>query len=295
MRSCIYCGRELGKDEKCTCRQSVRARAAKQENTAGANKSEEEYEKYKRSQTGADRNKGTDSGSTAYHTGYTKKQTKWDRGSFKRKAKMNKDRAKESANDIKNSISHMVKSILLNPMDAVANSGYVSKAVIIVINIITGCALSLDVFMFLLKRYGHDAFSAKLAQYGYSFAAANPVFIITNAVVFTALVFLFQLVLYAFDKFVFRSRSGFWAFASRITAALSPFMISCAVGAAVGIFTIYATLMLIVTGSALSCILLYEALRNQWISLGRSTVFYITGIGIFIFTVICFNIFRILL
>ena len=67
MRSCIYCGRDLEKDEKCGCPGAVNARRAKEnaENSAG---------------NGENWQANTNSGwqDNTYRTGYTTKKKKFN-------------------------------------------------------------------------------------------------------------------------------------------------------------------------------------------------------------------------
>ncbi len=69
-------------------------------------------------------------------------------------------------------------------------------------------------------------------------------------------------------------------------------IIATAAGIAVSFFAPYGMLMFIAAGLVMSCILIYEGMRTQWLSLPASMVFYTIGGAVFIYAVICYNIFR---
>ena len=87
MRSCIYCGRELEKDEVCNCPQSVARRAAKNNESAKSDANDKNTQKenthHYQKKDNTNNYKNPYRTETSYKTGYAGKESKFERARTK--------------------------------------------------------------------------------------------------------------------------------------------------------------------------------------------------------------------
>ncbi|MBQ7976316.1 MAG: hypothetical protein IJ300_11580 [Clostridia bacterium] len=257
MRSCIYCGRDLEKGEKCTCPGSVNARRAKENAQAEPN---------------TDKAAGGWQEST-YRTGYTKKKRKF---SFK-KPNFRKPEFTKNAKEV----TGFTKQFIHDPVNCVSNPGFLKPVQIILIIIATALFVSLCGF-FIGARFIPGIYNiGNLLQYTLS-----------GVLTVTVLELMFILVLYLINRFMLRRNVRLMTFATRPAAALIPLMLFALLGAVLNFFSVYTSIMLLLTGFVINIILTYEAMRSEWSFMPASRTMYLLGAAYFIFFVVVFNFIR---
>lgn len=276
MRSCIYCGKNLEKGEKCNCAQSVKMRDAKRAQEAQAT-SENTY------------NTTTEN---SYTTGYTtkerKKRFKW------KKPKMPNFRQKVDARGLKGFVARFVH----DPINTVVNPGYLNSWQIILLTVLQGLVLSACYF-FIAGRF-LNMFKMSVADL-LGFGGVQGLYNIQNLLLtmlsgtlcITAVMFLIFGVFWCINKFVLKQNVGFWDFSTRLAVAVLPTTLLGLVGIVIGFFSIYALVMLVMVGFVISLILTYEALKSEMHFISSSKALYTMALGVFIILVIIFNILRI--
>lgn len=268
MRSCIYCGRDLGKDEKCMCARAVAARQAKESN------SEKNYES------------GQDS---TYRTGYTgtdKKKFRFKKLHFK-KPKFKKPDFKSTANIV----SGFTKRFMYDPINGVSNPDRINSGQVFLVLILTALFLSLCGFFVSSRLLSGLMYEAGLSiKYN---LRTLLVYTGIGTVVMTVIELVFVSVLYFINRFVLKYKTKFSLFIIRPVAALIPVTVFSLLGALISFFSVYATVMLVFTGSIMNIILTYEGMRSEWSSIPATRTMYLTAFAYFLFFVVVFNIIRI--
>ena len=286
MRSCIYCGRELEKGESCMCAGAVKARREKQEQHT-----EEKQKDTKGSYSGWQEN--------VYQTGYTKKEKKRFRDRFKRAHKFKKSSFNSS--DFKNAagdVSGFAKRFMREPVSAVSNPGIMNMWQIIVIIVLTSVFLSLCgyfAYARIIRTFlsGIASVTANLALPGYSIGVMLKTTLYSSlSLIFVCFVYLG--VLYLVNRFIMKASSSFKTFITRPVAAMTPLLVLSALGAVISFFTVYATVMLVLTGVIMWLVLTYEALRTEWSFAPAAKTMYAMALAFFVFFVVMFNVLRII-
>ncbi len=277
MRSCIYCGKNLEKGEKCDCAQSVRMRDAKK---AQDTKSTTE-------------NTYDTTTENSYTTGYTtkerKKRFKW------KKPKMPNFRQKVDARGLRGFVARFVN----DPINTVSNPGYLNSWQIILLTVLQGIVLSACYF-FIAGRLLNMFNTIRVADL-FGFGGVRGLYSIQNLLLtilsgtlcITAVMFLIFGVFWCINKFLLKQNVRFWDFSTRLAVAVLPMTLLGLVGIVIGFFSIYALIMLITVGFVISLILTYEALKSEMHFISSSKALYTMALGVFIILVIIFNILRI--
>lgn len=259
MRSCIYCGRDLEKGEKCGCPGAVNARRAKEGASYNAGSKQSNPE-------------GGWQDST-YRTGYTTKKKKFN---FK-KPNFKKPEFKKNAKEV----TGFTKRFIHDPINCISNPGFLKPVQIILIIIATALFVSLCGF-FILARFMPFIYNIRnLLKYTLWGTLGGVI-----------LEFLFILVLYLVNRFMLKRRLSFMTFATRPAAALIPLMLFALLGALLSFFAGPSAIMLLLTGFVLNIVLTYEGMRSEWSFMPASRTMYTLGLSYFIFFVIVFNILR---
>ena len=271
MRSCAFCGRDLGPDEKCNCQGAQRARMSK-------DTSNDENKTY----TGWQEN--------TYTTGYTKEKKK--RFKFKM-PRFRKPDFKGSARGV----SGFAKRFMHDPVNAVSNPGVLNPLQIVLILLGTALAVSLCGFFMYSRLLGPVVRGLTSARYlignqGYNIGNLFR-FVLSGFTMITLMEFVFIGVLFIVNRFILKHSARFFVFATRPAAAMIPIMVFSLLGALISFFSIFASVMLFLTGIVINIVLMYEALRSEWSSMQATRTVYIMALSYFIFYVIIFNILRI--
>ena len=280
MRSCAFCGRDLGPDEKCNCQGAQRARESKDTN----NNENKTY-------TGWQEN--------TYTTGYTKEKKK--RFNFKmprfKKPNFRKPDFKGSARGV----SGFTKRFMHDPVNAISNPCVLNPLQIVLILLGTALAVSLCGF-FVYARFlspvmrGFASMGAPLGTQVMlpSYNIGNLFeFVLSGFTMITLMEFVFIGVLFIVNRFILKHPARFFVFATRPAAAMIPVMVFSLLGALISFFSIFASVMLFLTGIVINIVLMYEALRSEWTSMPAARVVYTMALSYFVFYVIIFNVLRI--
>lgn len=275
MRSCVYCGRELEKGEVCDCPQSV-ARRMKNQNGAEENAKAEENTK--------------DSEKTTYRTGYTGHRSRFDRAKERRRAK----REAAGSDGSLNNLFAFVKEFIKAPVDKVINPPQIGKTMMLLIAAAQGAVAWLGMF-FLYTGTSRSVFNilGKLMGFGgiqgYSAILRMILCAVSGAVSGIALFFLCTGVFWLLNRFIFKSETRYWDFSLRLSLIGIPFTVLGALGVVLSAFSLKTLLLLLICGLLSSVVLMYEALRTEWINRSASSVMYAMTGGLFIlFTVLLY-------
>ena len=287
--------------EVCDCPGAVRARNAKNRGTGASSGSESTS-----SGSSAGRGQSSYSGwqENTYQTGYTKKDKK---KKFRRKFKFRKPKGfnREEFKGAASGVSGFTKRFIHDPVNTVSNPGHLSIIQIILLIVLISLVLSVGGFFAYTRVISVSITRLMSMSGGAEIPLMNSMLptyhikqLLTTAlygtVSITLLAFLYLLVMYLVNRFILRRSTGFSDFIVRPAAAMIPLLVFGLVGIAVNFFSVYAMIMLFLTGLVLWIVLTYEALRSEWSSLPAVRVMYMMALSFFIFFVILFNIFRVI-
>lgn len=286
MRSCIYCGRELEKDEKCECPQSVAYRASKNkssDNTKTEPKKQNNQNPYKTE--------------TSYKTGYVGNDSRFERAKTKYKAKKAaKQSSKVNVNPkgfFKNLLRYIVEFIK-SPVDKIANPSHLGKGAILIIAAIQGVVLWLCMF-FILRggAVGPLKLLASVMKFdggaGYSLITQILMCAVSGAISGVILFLLYSCIFWLINRFIMRLKTPYWEFSVRLASTWIPFTAICAVGVILSMLSPVTLMIMILCGAVSVAVLTYEALRTEWISQPQGKVLYSMMLGYFVFfTVVCY-------
>ena len=259
MRSCMYCGKTLEKNERCMCSRSVKAREAK-----NADKQE----------------KTKNSSDNVYTTGYTKKEKKKFRW---RKSKTSNNIISAVKNFFKEPVNSMSSLICLNPVQTII--------LILVESLIISLSFMITVFRAIQRVF--DAFSGGFASFVIYEHNIADFLVLTGLgmIICVVGIFMFIAVFWGIDRLVIKRRTRFFDFAQRLIYPVLFFTAFAAIGIMVGIFTVYASMILNILGAVAWLILTYEALKREWNFIGASRALYMMLAGVFIILLVLLNVF----
>ena len=269
MRSCAYCGRDLAPDEKCNCRSAESARQAKTT----------EHSTNESANTGWQEN--------TYRTGYTKKPKR--KFHFK-KPHFKKPDFKGTASGVKG----FTKRFVHDPVNTVSNPGVLNKWQIILILIITALGISMCGFFVYSRLLAPIMTAVAPMQIGTYHIKNLAMFALWGTLFNFIAEIIFIGVLYFANRFMLRKADRFFTFAIRPVAAIVPLMVFSILGALISFFSVWATVMLLLTGFVMNIVLTYEALRSEWNFAPAVKTMYLMGASYFIFFVVIFNILRVI-
>lgn len=282
MRSCIYCGRELGKDEVCNCPQSVARRMQKQSESPNTGADGANTEK---SQSGGSR--------TTYKTGYTGSRSRFDRAKDRYKAK----KAVKRPDTGGRAFFSFVKEFIKAPVDKIINPPRIGRATMLFIAAAEGAVGWLSMF-FLYTGMNRSVFGilGKLLGFGgiegYSALARMVLCALLGAVSGIVLFFMYTGVFWLINRFIFKSKTEYWDFSTRLSLIGIPFTVLGALGVALSIFSLRTLMLLLVCGLVSSIVLMYEALKTEWINRSSGAVMYAMMGGLFILFTVILNLIR---
>ncbi len=280
MRSCAFCGRDLGPEEKCNCPGAERARMSKD----AGNTENKTYSGWQEN---------------TYTTGYTKEKKK--RFNFKKPRFKKPNFAKPDFKGSAKGVSGFTKRFMRDPVNAVANPGVLSPLQIVLILLGTALAVSFCGFFMYIRLLspvmrGLTSSSHLLGTdrvfLSYKIGSLLK-FVLSGFTTVTLMEFAFIGVLFVVNKFLLKHPARFFVFATRPAAAMIPVMVFSALGALISFFSIFASAMLFMTGIVINIVLMYEALRSEWSSMPAARAVYTMALSYFVFYVIIFNILRI--
>ncbi len=288
VRSCIYCGRELEKGEKCNCPSAVVRRSA--------NASQERTQKSENKTS--DGTYSYSAKNNSYYTGYTKKEnpikSAWNKYTQRKKAARSQNSTVRKRH--RRNIFFDAVSFIKSPITTIYNPGEMSMAFIFAVIALSGIATSLGAYT-LFARIINGAASIKTGSINISMIMSGinglsgvAIFAVISTIISIIAFFVYCGCLYIINKFVMRCNISFRDFISRLV--LCPICIAFASIAALvfGIFstTIFALFMF--CGIASWIILTYESLKTLWSSKTPNQVLYGMLAGLLLAGVVLWNV-----
>ncbi len=275
MRTCMYCGRELAKGEKCTCPQSVMRRGGNAQGASETGKSETN------SNQNAQNTQYTKNQGTSYKTGYAGKDSPFERARNRYKAK----RAARGARP-RGGTWRDIWSAVLSPVEAVTNPPNLGIAAMLIIAAAMGAFLWLGVY-FVLSGGGVGPFRLAAAMMGfgggYPLIARIGLTLLSGAVAGVIMFFLYTGIFYLIGRFVVRVREPYWQSCVRLVTAWIPFTAISLLGVLLSLLSPLTLAALILCGAAITAALTYVALKTEWYSVPPSKTLLSMLLGYFLF------------
>lgn len=267
MRECIYCGRSLEKDEKCTCAMSVAKRMEKEGDVHQKNDSTE------------------------------KKKEKKKKEHIKR-PKIKRERVKSEAKNEFIRAWQLLLSFVKSPADTVMNPGEMSWATIIILvlfqGIITGlCAFSVITgavrgpITFLGNAVGFKGLAGYEVIKGWVLSAISGG--ISGILVF----YLYSGIFFAVNKWIIRQFTPYREFVKRFAFVALPLSLLGVISVIFGLFSQTTFILLIICGLTGSVIITYEILRSMWHNKTPGKIMYLMMACIFVFLLVSINFIKI--
>lgn len=284
MRSCIYCGKELEKDEVCTCPQNTARIKAKEEQKKQQNTKQDNYQNPYKTET-------------SYKTGYAGKESRFERAKSKWEAK--KAAKKTSARNVNakgffTGLWRYVMDFARSPVEKISNPGYLGKGGILTLAAIQGALLWLCMF-FVIRGGAVGPFKILASvmslngSVGYNLVANILMALVSGAVSGVVLFFVYSGIFYLINRFIFRLKTAYWDFCVRLVGAWIPFTITCAFGAVISILSPLTLALLLLCGGVTVIVMTYEALKTEWVMYPPTKVMYAMILGYFVFFGILVN------
>lgn len=293
MRTCMYCGRELEKDEKCTCPQS-KARRGETDSGAGEEKEPEqkkEQKKQKKEQKKEQKKQKANPNysdpyrtNTSYRTGYAGGDSGF--GGVNEQYRAKRAAKNRVSGGFWNNIWQYIVRSIRTPVEAVTNPTQLGKGAMLSIAAVMGALLWLCVF-FILRGGAVGPFrliaSAMGFGGGYTLILSILAAIVSGAVGGVVMFFLYTGIFYLINKFIMHMRTPYWDFCVRLVSAWVPFTVICLIGTALSLFSPYTLIALVLCGAAVTAVLTYEALKTEWCAFPPSRIVYSMLLGYFVF------------
>ena len=274
LRTCMYCGRELEKGEKCDCAQS-KARRGEYEEPKKEEPKQNTNTEQKANYSDPYRTK------TSYKTGYAGGDNRFDGARERYKAK----RAAKGSGGLGN-VWQYIKKSLKSPVEAVTNPTHLGKVSMLAIAAAMGALLWLCVF-FILRGGAVGPFrliaSAMGFGGGYKLILSILAALVSGAVGGVVMFFLYTGIFYLINKFIMRLKTPYWQFCERLVSAWVPFTVICLIGTVLSLLSPFTLIALVLCGAAVTAVLTYEALKTEWYAFPPSKVLYSLLLGYFVF------------
>lgn len=275
MRSCIYCGKELGDGELCSCPRASARRAAKNnENKTDTN--------------------GEAKGGY-YRTGYTQQDGRIKRGwhRFKTKRAERRNRYGNTSRKTLDGALSYVWSFIKSPVDGISNPKDFSLAQMLIISAIQGAIIGMGIY-FVATGASRSwfGFLANLIGFGgingYKMLMHIAASAASGAVGGVVMFFIHSGIFFAINRLIFRSYTSYVSFAQRLVLTNIPFTALAAVGVLFAFFSTTTLMILLICGAVTSFILTYVSLSQEWSAYSESRVLYALILGYFVlFALIC--------
>lgn len=282
MRSCIYCGKELAKDEKCDC---YRAQARRNENA-------HQPPPNNNTQNTGSNNYYHKKNTNSYHTGYTRKEnpfkSAWNRYcTRKRVARTNHTQYKKSP---KRNILFDFISFFKSPTTTVADTAHISIGFVFVIAAASGALLGISLYLILMSSL--KLTSTLVAPIPPTVVTMNDfvsgfIFsLIAGMIIGIILYSLYCLSFYLINRLVFREPTKYSDFFSSLSLCPLPIAVFSVLGAIFGLVSSSALAIIVLCGLMFSLLLTYEVLKIKWIGFSQNQIMYGTLLSFFIFCLI---------
>ncbi|MCX7715027.1 MAG: hypothetical protein N2171_04800 [Clostridia bacterium] len=275
-RFCMYCGKELTKDEQCNCVQSAKARAEKQQAQQFNQQNFKKPSEFKKRHNIKDILKA-----------------------IKFKKNVNMKRVKNQKSSLKE-FGNLIMNFFKDPVYTVSNPGSAGALEAIILNVILGIVLSFIVFSSPnnINRSILNMLS-KLISFGGTAAyvrIGNALLSIISITAFTLIqFFVLSMIFHFINRFIFKRYTDFWDIAVRLSLASLPVTAMGFIGLLFAFLSMNTVILMLFAGYIASVILSYEALRAQWRSVSPEKVLYIMTGGYFLYFSVCYSLFEIFL
>ena len=263
MRECIYCGRNLEKNEICTCAMSVAKRMEKE-----------------RVEHQEDKSPG-------------KKKEKIKKERVKRPG----TKRKQVKSDAKNAFIRawrLFVSFVKSPADTVMNPGEMSWATIIVLVIFQGIITGLCAFSVItgavrgpISFLGNAVGLKGLA--GYEIIKGWLLAGISGALGGILVFYLYSGIFFAVNKWIIRQFSPYHEFVKRFAFVALPLSLLGILSVVLGMFSQTTFILLIICGLTGCVVITYEILRSMWYNKTPGKIMYLMMGCIFVFLLILIN------
>lgn len=287
MRSCIYCGKELEKDEQCTCPTSV---AKRMSNSSGTNNNTNE--------NNSDSTYSYSTKNNTYHTGYTKRENPLKRAwhTYLQRKKAARSKGNTVKKPLRRNFIFDVISFIKSPVTTIYNPGEMSVFLVILISGISGIFTGLGLYTLLVKIISGAALirtgslNVNMVVSGISSIFGATIIVIFGAIAGVLLFLLCSACLYIISRGIFKCHMHFWEFASKLVLCPLAVSISCILAIVFGMFSVWVFSIIILCGIITSFVLTYEALRSIWNTKTPNQVLYGMLLSILIVGILLSNI-----
>ena len=271
-RFCMYCGRQLADGEACDCRQSAAAQQTKQNTQNNTHQTDTSHTKHKKKER-----------TYRFHD-------HWEHAKHWAHAQT------KGQNPFKSFFS-LLGQFFIDPVYLAMNTGRPAIPALTVLSIFQGLILSIAVL--LAAGFGNRGliriFTNLVGLHGISgWRSIGTMALcgVGGAIVYMAAVMLLSFVLYAVGKWILRRAVSFWETASAVIICGIPMIVIGLFGIIFTLFSAPVLGLLLLCGFFVEFVLLYEAMRSLW-GISSTKTLYITGLGLFLFLCICYNIIRV--
>lgn len=276
MRSCIYCGKELEKDEKCNCYSAINRRNQnKKASTSDTDAKNDRHED------------GHNSASNSYHTGYTRREnpfkSAWNRYTTRKNA------ARQHYNNVKKTprrnIFFDTLSFFKSPATTALYTSHLGISFVFIIAALAGALAGLCIYLILLsfiKRVGSitSPLTIPLALWSGTEILSGIAFsLIVGAIVGVVIFLLYCTSFYIVNRLIFRDSSKFSEFLRALSLCPLPLAVSGVFGVISGLFSIYLMAVILLCGAVFTIILTYEVLKARWRYQSENQILYGTLLG----------------
>lgn len=287
MRSCIYCGKELEKDEKCNCFGAINRRN-QSANANTNNTSSKSSSHYKNSHS---------STSNSYHTGYTKREnpfrSAWNRYTTRKNA------AREHYNNVKKTPKRNIffdtLSFFKSPVTTVSYTSHLGISFVFIIAALAGALAGLCIYLILLsfiKRAGAitSPLTIPLALWSGTEILSGIAFsLVVGAIVGVVIFLLYCTSFYIVNRLIFRDSSKFSEFLKALSLCPLPLVISGVFGVIFGLFSINLMAVILLCGAVFTIILTYEVLKARWRYQSENQILYGTLLGFLMLAILAIS------
>lgn len=269
MRCCMYCGRELQKDEKCNCPQSV----ARRRNSENNKNTSENFNAKK-------------SASNNFNKEQTKKSSKAKKVKFKKVHNFNKD-------GLISTFKTFFINFLHDPVYTVSNPGAMDKTESLILVAFQGIIFSLITF-FSYSGMKRNILSVLINAVGFKgldgvkSVGSLIVCILAVTLINFILYFVITGIFYLESRYLYKHPADFWDIAVRFAISTVPVTVIGILGVVISLFSMTTVFTMLMAGMISSIILNYEGLNSVW-NFSPSKTMYILSSGYLFYFGIAYN------
>ena len=283
-RTCMYCGRELPKGERCSCPHSVKMRAEREGTTGG------------QTADSTSTKQGTQSGENT-DTAYTPPKKTWkQRWEEKKRTRPVRNKAYRPSGEGVRGFFTYITECLRRPVYKAANPGYVSMWWTMLLVGIQGFVVSSAVFL-TNSAMKKGLFGILSMAFGFRGIEGwkNILQLLATALSGTVMGYLQFFIMcgifFLIGKLVLRSTASYKEYVERFAPCTIPLTAIGLMGVIFAVFSPTVISIMLMCGVVIEVILIYESLRAYWHTKPDFLVYTIVG-GLFIYAVFCYNLYK---